>query len=309
MRLRSGCTSTSPRLKWRTLARRLLRRGNQRRTAPVQRTDSHLVLFVGSLFTRRHIPALIDGFAKLSRQRPARDAGDRRRQPHDTSRRFSGACLLQAEPPTASRSGLTLPRRRCTACTAAHEHSYSSRNTRDSASLPSRRSPPASRSSCSTPLWPARCIRMRPSMCRVPIRRWSTLLSSGRCLTMRNVRGYLEASARVLPRYSWQRVRRTGARSVVSDRRTGMTPLLSIVIVTYNSSRHIDACLESAATTLPPLDYETVVVDNASPDGTAQRRSTTVACGARDRCGGERRLRPRHKYRHPAVVRRVCTRR
>jgi glycosyltransferase involved in cell wall biosynthesis len=30
-----------------------------------------LVLFVGSLFTRRHIPALIDGFAKLSRQRSA----------------------------------------------------------------------------------------------------------------------------------------------------------------------------------------------------------------------------------------------
>jgi GT2 family glycosyltransferase len=48
-----------------------------------------------------------------------------------------------------------------------------------------------------------------------------------------------------------------------------MTPLLSLVIVTYNSSRHIDACLESAATTLPPLDYETLVVDNASPDGTA----------------------------------------
>jgi N-acetylglucosaminyl-diphospho-decaprenol L-rhamnosyltransferase len=48
-----------------------------------------------------------------------------------------------------------------------------------------------------------------------------------------------------------------------------MTPLLSIVIVTYNSSRQIDACLHAAATTLPPLDYETVVVDNASPDGTA----------------------------------------
>lgn len=29
----------------------------------------HLVLFVGSLFTRRHIPALIDGFARLAHQR------------------------------------------------------------------------------------------------------------------------------------------------------------------------------------------------------------------------------------------------
>ena len=32
--------------------------------------NGELVLFVGSLFTRRHIPTLIDGFAKLSRQRP-----------------------------------------------------------------------------------------------------------------------------------------------------------------------------------------------------------------------------------------------
>ena len=39
-------------------------------TAPRSTDGSHLVLFVGSLFTRRHIPALIDGFAKLSRQRP-----------------------------------------------------------------------------------------------------------------------------------------------------------------------------------------------------------------------------------------------
>jgi glycosyltransferase involved in cell wall biosynthesis len=40
-------------------------------TTAARLTDgSQLVLYVGSLFTRRHIPALIDGFAKLSRQRP-----------------------------------------------------------------------------------------------------------------------------------------------------------------------------------------------------------------------------------------------
>ena len=47
-----------------------------------------------------------------------------------------------------------------------------------------------------------------------------------------------------------------------------MTPLVSVVIVTYNSRRHIDACLESAVKTLPPLEYETVIVDNASADST-----------------------------------------
>ena len=47
-----------------------------------------------------------------------------------------------------------------------------------------------------------------------------------------------------------------------------MTPRVSIIIVTYNSLGQIDACLESLARTLSP-DHETIVVDNASPDGTA----------------------------------------
>jgi GT2 family glycosyltransferase len=47
------------------------------------------------------------------------------------------------------------------------------------------------------------------------------------------------------------------------------TPRLSVVIVTYNSIGQIDACLDSLARTLPPLNAETIVVDNASPDGTA----------------------------------------
>ena len=48
-----------------------------------------------------------------------------------------------------------------------------------------------------------------------------------------------------------------------------MTPQLSIVIVTFNSTDQIDTCLQSLVNTLPPIDYETIVVDNASPDGTA----------------------------------------
>ena len=47
------------------------------------------------------------------------------------------------------------------------------------------------------------------------------------------------------------------------------TPTLSIVIVTYNSIGQIDACLDSLVRTLPALHRETIVVDNASPDGTA----------------------------------------
>ena len=44
---------------------------------------------------------------------------------------------------------------------------------------------------------------------------------------------------------------------------------LSIVIVTYNSIEHIHACLEALARHPPRVDHDVVVVDNASPDGTA----------------------------------------
>lgn len=46
-------------------------------------------------------------------------------------------------------------------------------------------------------------------------------------------------------------------------------PRLSIVIVTYNSCADVDCCLASLARHRPTVDHEIVVVDNASPDGTA----------------------------------------
>ena len=46
-------------------------------------------------------------------------------------------------------------------------------------------------------------------------------------------------------------------------------PRLSIVIVTYHSAGQIDACLTSLADHPPSVDHETLIVDNASPDGTA----------------------------------------
>ena len=46
-------------------------------------------------------------------------------------------------------------------------------------------------------------------------------------------------------------------------------PRLSIVIVTYNSLSQVDACLASLSAHPPSLDHETLIVDNASTDGTA----------------------------------------
>jgi N-acetylglucosaminyl-diphospho-decaprenol L-rhamnosyltransferase len=44
---------------------------------------------------------------------------------------------------------------------------------------------------------------------------------------------------------------------------------LSIVIVTFNSAAEIDACLASLAVHAASVDFETLVIDNASSDGTA----------------------------------------
>jgi hypothetical protein len=47
-------------------------------------------------------------------------------------------------------------------------------------------------------------------------------------------------------------------------------PTLSILIVTWNSERWIDRCLRSLPAACEGLDYEIVVYDNASSDGTLQ---------------------------------------
>lgn len=44
---------------------------------------------------------------------------------------------------------------------------------------------------------------------------------------------------------------------------------LAIVVVTFNSAADIGACLESIPAAARHTDYEVIVVDNASPDGTA----------------------------------------
>ena len=47
-------------------------------------------------------------------------------------------------------------------------------------------------------------------------------------------------------------------------------PRLSIIIVSYNSSHDLEACLTSLTRHPPHVDHEVVVVDNASTDGTPE---------------------------------------
>ncbi len=58
--------------------------------------------------------------------------------------------------------------------------------------------------------------------------------------------------------------------------------LLSIIIVTYNSARHLRSCLDSIEEHLAGIEYEVCVVDNASNDSSAAL--------VRERCGPRIRL-------------------
>ena len=49
-----------------------------------------------------------------------------------------------------------------------------------------------------------------------------------------------------------------------------MTPSVALVVPTYNGARFLEECLASvAALDYPKESLETIVVDNASTDGTA----------------------------------------
>lgn len=45
---------------------------------------------------------------------------------------------------------------------------------------------------------------------------------------------------------------------------------LSIIIVSYNARKHLEACLESLTTAPPSTPHEIIVVDNASPDDSVE---------------------------------------
>ena len=53
-------------------------------------------------------------------------------------------------------------------------------------------------------------------------------------------------------------------------------PVISVVIVTWNSREVVARCLESLRANPPSVPWETVVVDNASTDGTAESLATVA---------------------------------
>ncbi len=84
----SGATSFDRRMGHDATGRRARARaaaGEDTAAPSSQSSDGGLVLYVGSLFNRRHIPALIDGFGRMARRHPPAQleiVGDNRTRPH-----------------------------------------------------------------------------------------------------------------------------------------------------------------------------------------------------------------------------------
>jgi dolichol-phosphate mannosyltransferase len=55
------------------------------------------------------------------------------------------------------------------------------------------------------------------------------------------------------------------------------TPLLSLIIPTFNESHNITTLIHCLRTQLQPIDYEIIVVDDTSPDGTATQVASLAA--------------------------------
>ena len=107
--------------------------------------------------------------------------------------------------------------------------------------------------------WARRSTRPRCGRCSTPTSRAgaTSRSGSGRCCRSRSGTTCTSATATGPPRPS-------PPRAPVAER-----PLVTIVVVTYNSSEDIAACLDSALGELPDDGSEVVVLDNASSDGTA----------------------------------------
>ena len=73
---------------------------------------------------------------------------------------------------------------------------------------------------------------------------------------------------------------------------------LAIVIVSYNAREDLQACLSRLRDDAPRATHQTVVVDNASTDGSADAARAYGPGCARDRCGRQPRLRPGDERRY-----------
>ena len=71
-------------------------------------------------------------------------------------------------------------------------------------------------------------------------------------------------------------------------------PLISVVIVTWNGRQYLEACLTAVAAQ-EGVSAETILVDNASTDGTVALRARAISVGTGRRADREPRIRRRQQ--------------
>ena len=147
------------------------------------------VLCVGSIFNRRHVPELIDGFAR-ARERPARDAArHRRRQSHDSARRPSRAHSTDGDGRSHSSAILCVRRRAASAVYGGVGVRLPVRIRRLRPDAPRGTGGRTTGARCSTHQWHARSAAMPPCTSLAPILRSSPLGCTQRYSTSASASG------------------------------------------------------------------------------------------------------------------------
>ena len=225
-----------------------------------------VVLFVGSVFNRRHLPDLIRAFKPIATAPSGRAPGNRRRQSHVSARRSCRRSLRRKGSPRGCRFGRTCPTTTSPSCMGS-ARAFALLSEYEGFGHPPLEALGSGVPSVLLDTDVARevCGDAALYVAKGDIAGTTAALNS--LLFDEDVRHACSRPAlrcsratrgRAPAQRHWRRSRRRHERD------------LAIVIVSYNTRSDLENCLQSLHDHPPHVSHEIVVVDNASRDGSVE---------------------------------------
>ena len=253
------------------------------------------MLFVGSVFNRRHLPDLIRAFKPIAKNHAAARleiVGDNRTHPHEDLPAIAATAGIASQVsirPYVHDAELAELYGRARAFALLSEYEGFGHPPLEAlgSGVPSVLARHRRR---------ARSVRRRGAVCgEGRYRRHDGRAEQPALRRGRSRQRVLDAGPAVLARYSWTRA---GAETLAALESGGVMDL-AIVIVSYNTRSDLENCLQSLHDHPPHASHEIVVVDNASRDGSVDAVRSRWPGVTRHRTQLERWLRVGEQRRHP----------